>query len=157
MVIHLARDLDSHVVGADSNIGGVGVSKGGSSNRVRSIGTVDNMSSTIGDRGDNRAYSRVGSNRLDSSVADNRADSRVGGNRGNNAVDSSNMADSSIGSYGKASCVDSGRFGISITLSNSMDSNRVYCRVGGNRGNNAVDSSNMADSSIGGNRGNNAV
>jgi len=40
------------VVGADSNVGGVGVSEGSSSDGMGGIGTLDNMSSVVDNRGD---------------------------------------------------------------------------------------------------------
>merc|ERR1712107_583820 len=69
----LAWDLDSHVVGADSNIGGVGVSKGSGSNSMRGISSIHDMTGdcVVSEGGVDKGPSRTLDNMLNSMVLGN--------------------------------------------------------------------------------------
>jgi len=148
-MIHLAGDLDSDVVGADSNIGRVGESKGCSSNSMSVIGSLDDMSSSIGSR-ENMASGIGGRDKVEGELGlgitlHNMLNSMV---LGNVFGSESSIGDSSV----VVGVVEAGET-VGSRGNNTVVDNRRHSRVD-NRRNNRVDNrrNNRVDSRVGGYR-----
>ena len=181
-MIHLAGDLDSDVVGADSNIGRVGESKGCSSNSMSVIGSLDDMSSSIGSW-ENMASGIGGRDKVEGELGlgitlHNMLNSVVLGNvfGSESSIGDSSVvvgvveAGETVGSRGNNTVVDNRRHSrVDNRRNNRVDSRvggyRADMRVGGDgvdgrvggHGSNSVDTSNMGNRSIGGDRDTSSV